>query len=380
MTSFIERLGPQRIVVFRALQLGDMLCSVPALRALRRAAPHAHIALIGLPWAQTFIDRYSDLLDELIVFPGATGFPEQREDDSALPAFTHAMRERCFDLAVQLHGSGAIANDIVCSFNARANAGFVQHDEIQRAGCFIEWPDTLPEPHRYLALTHAMGAPFEADALSFDLTAADDDDYAALAAANGIEAHRLVLVHPGAQLPSRRWPVARFAHVADSLAADGWQIAVTGTAAEAPLTAAVLGLMAAPALHLAGSTSLGSLAALVERARLVVCNDTGISHIAAAMRTPSVVIASGSDTRRWAPLNRERHRVLADFPPCRPCAFRECPYGHECALNITVRQVLDTARAMLASDRNAHPAAPNLLHDRGGATVVAIHEEARDVA
>ncbi|MGC2036132.1 glycosyltransferase family 9 protein, partial [Paraburkholderia caledonica] len=124
----------------------------------------------------------------------------------------------------------------------------------------------------------------------------------------------------------------------------------------------VLGAMTAPALHLAGSTSLGGLAALVAHARLVVCNDTGISHIAAAMATASVVVASGSDTRRWAPLDHERHRVLADYPPCRPCMFRECPYGHPCALNIGVDRVVETARAQLAEVRGAHPASACALH------------------
>jgi ADP-heptose:LPS heptosyltransferase len=220
----------------------------------------------------------------------------------------------------------------------------------------------LPESERYLALMSALGVNTSDRRLSFPLSESDGDEYASLAAAHGIEAHRLVLVHPGAQLPSRRWPAERFAEVADRLAADGWQIAITGTAAEASLTGAVLGAMTAPALHVAGATSLGGLAALVAHARLVVCNDTGISHIAAAMATASVVIASGSDTQRWAPLDHTRHRVLADYPPCRPCMFRECPYGHPCALNVSVDRVIETARAQLAEADGAHPAGACALH------------------
>jgi ADP-heptose:LPS heptosyltransferase len=358
----LAALAPRRIVVFRALQLGDMLCAVPALRALRAAAPHAHIALIGLPWAGAFVERYAALVDELIVFPGAVGFPEQPESNDGLPAFFARMRERRFDLAIQLHGSGGIANDLLHELGARANAGFVQPDEAPREGCFIDWPDTLPEPERYLALTRALGASAPDRRLTFPLGAQDLDEYAALRAHHGIEDERLVLVHPGAQLPSRRWPAERFAAVADHLAADGWQIAITGTAAEAPLTCAVLGAMSAPALHLAGATSLGGLAALVAHARLVVCNDTGISHIAAAMATASVVIACGSDTRRWAPLDRARHRVLADYPACRPCMFRDCPYGHPCALNVEVERLVATAREQLARAPGALPGAPGSLH------------------
>ncbi|TDY23135.1 ADP-heptose:LPS heptosyltransferase [Paraburkholderia sp. BL6665CI2N2] len=366
--TFLGALAPRRIVVFRALQLGDMLCAVPALRALRRAVPHAHIALIGLPWAQTFVERYVELVDELIVFPGAMGFPEQPETDAGLPDFFAQMRARRFDLAIQLHGSGGVANDLLREFGATAQAGFVQPDEVERSGSFIGWPDDLPEVEHYLALMEALGAPGSERRLAFPLNHRDRDEYATLAATHGVEPTRLVLVHPGAQLPSRRWPAERFAAVADNLAADGWQIAITGTAAEAPLTSAVLGAMTSPALHLAGATSLGGLAALVAQARLVVCNDTGISHIAAARKTASVVIASGSDTRRWAPSDHAQHRVLADYPPCRPCMFRECPYGHPCALNISVEQVVQTARVQLALAPGAEPGAPNALHGDGGLT------------
>lgn len=354
---------PRRVAIFRALQLGDMLCAVPALRALRAAWPRAHIALIGLPWAARFVERFDTLVDELIVFPGAHGFPEQEETDAGLPRFFAAMRERRFDLAIQLHGSGGPANTIVRSLGAQACAGFLQPHEAPAPG-FILWPDVLPEPRRYLALIRALGIEADDDTLWFPLTAHDRCEYAALETEQGIEPERLVLLHPGAQLPSRRWPPARFAEVGDALSAEGWQIAITGTSSETAITADVLGAMSAPALHLTGSTTLGGLAALVAHARLVVCNDTGISHVAAAMRTPSVVIASGSDTRRWAPLDRERHRVLADYPTCRPCSFRHCPYGHTCALNVSVERVVDTALEQLARRLRARPAAPGILHAR----------------
>ncbi|SEJ13665.1 Glycosyltransferase family 9 (heptosyltransferase) [Paraburkholderia diazotrophica] len=81
----------------------------------------------------------------------------------------------------------------------------------------------------------------------------------------------------------------------------------------------------APQLLFAGHTLLGGLAALAARARLVICNDTGISHVAAAMHAPGAAIASGSDTQRWAPLDHEQRRVLADYPACRPCRFHDCP-------------------------------------------------------
>jgi ADP-heptose:LPS heptosyltransferase len=155
-------------------------------------------------------------------------------------------------------------------------------------------------------------------------------------------------VHAGAQLPSRRWLPERFAAVADALAQRGLRIVLTGSAPEAALTRSVRSHMTQPALDLAGRTSVFELGALVERAELVVCNDTGLSHIAAALGTPSVVISSGADAERWAPLDSRRHRVIWRQVPCRPCAHRDCPYGHECARGVATADVIDAASALLA--------------------------------
>ena len=136
----------------------------------------------------------------------------------------------------------------------------------------------------------------------------------------------------------------------DALAAEGLRLVLTGTAAEASLTARVQRAMREPALDLTGRTTLGVLGALIARARLLVCNDTGVSHLAAALGTPSVVVACGSDPRRWAPLNRELHRVLAAEVPCRPCAHRECPIGHPCAIRVSAGDVIaETRKALLCA-------------------------------
>ena len=189
---------------------------------------------------------------------------------------------------------------------------------------------------RWLRLVEHLGAPAKGAHLELPLRDQDWQELEALRLA-GL---RYAVLHPGSQLPSRRWPAERFAEVGDALALEGYHVVLTGTAQEEPLVMKVKRAMRAPAIDLSGRTSLGGLAAVVSRARLVVSNDTGISHVAAAMRTPSVVVASGSDARRWAPLNRELHRVLWHDVPCRPCAHYACPTGHECAVGITVHDVL----------------------------------------
>ncbi|HET8610985.1 MAG TPA: glycosyltransferase family 9 protein [Burkholderiales bacterium] len=339
-----------RIAVFRALQLGDMLCSVPALAALRAALPAAHVTLIGLPWARRFAERFGVLIDDFLAFPGAPGFPEQTDSSpQTRAAFFAAARTRRFDLAIQMHGSGERSSAIVTMLGARHDAGFCIRPPQTDVRHFMRWPDTLPEAERLTELIHFLGAPPLCRHVPFPLHAGDYSECSGLFARNGIDPERLICVHPGARFESRRWPAARFAMVADALAAEHWQIALTGTAAEALLTAAVRLKSACRPLDLTGATSLGGLAVLLKCARLLICNDTGVSHLAAAVGARSVVIACGSDARRWAPQDRSLHRTLAAYPRCRPCMHEICPIAHPCATAITPRQVIDAARLQLGA-------------------------------
>lgn len=350
MTAAALLRGARRIAVFRALQLGDMLCAVPALRALRAAAPRAHITLVGLPWARQFQQRYADLLDDFAVFPGGEAFPEAGPATAtATHAFYADMQARRFDVAIALHGSGPQSTDVVRHFGARHVFGFqpeggkTQHAQT----ALLPWPTQLPEAQRLLALLTHLGAPAVPPIPDFPLRRDDYAEAITLLRHHALDRDRLVCVHPGARMPTRRWWPERFAAVADTLVLSGFHVVLTGAPSEAALVDAVLRHMRQRAASVVGETSLGGLAALLRLARLLICNDTGVSHVAAAVRAPSVIIACGSDVARWAPADHSLHRVLASHPACRPCMHWTCPTGHECAADITVQHVLDAAYGAL---------------------------------
>jgi ADP-heptose:LPS heptosyltransferase len=121
-----------------------------------------------------------------------------------------------------------------------------------------------------------------------------------------------VCLHPGARDPAKRWPVEHFARLGDALHGAGLEVVLTGSGDERALTATLARAMRAPTINCAAPVSIGAIAALLSRARLLVSNDTGVSHVAAALRLPSVVVFMSTDPRRWAPLDANRHRVVHD--------------------------------------------------------------------
>lgn len=292
------------IAVLRALKLGDMLCAVPAFRALRQARPGDRITLIGLPWAAGLVTRFPSLIDGFLEFPGWPGMPEREVDPRAIDAFLADALARHFELAIQMHGSGVVSNEVVASLGATTTAGFTAPGAAALDVAF-PYPDELHEVHRHLALLEHLGIANVGDELSFPTTDGDREEVAALGLGAG---DGYAVVHPGA-ISGRRWSPGRFATVVDLLSGD-MPVVLTGNDAERAISAAVASRASSPVTHLAGMTSLGALAALLDGARIVVTNDTGVSHLAAAVATPSVVLFLSSDPRRWAPRDTSRHRAV----------------------------------------------------------------------
>ncbi|MBA2638320.1 MAG: hypothetical protein H0U79_08900 [Solirubrobacterales bacterium] len=301
----------EQVVVLRALNgLGDLLCAIPALRALRSGAPDARVTLVALPWARELIERFEGLVDEVVAFPGFPGLPEVTVDARRTTAFLASMHDRGPDLAVQLQGSGLTSNAFVALLGARAAAGFRPpgvswSPDPER---FLPWEEREHEVRRGLRLLEHLGIPSRGEEIDLPVVAEEAAAAAVLLPADA--EHGYVVVHPGASEPARRWEPCRFAAVADGLADRGLVPVLTGTVSEGGPIGAVAAAMRAAPVDLGGRTTLGVLAALVRNARLVVSGDTGVSHLAAAVAAPSVVVFQASDPSRWAPLDRARHRSL----------------------------------------------------------------------
>lgn len=276
-----------KIAVFRPLGLGEVLQMVPALRALDAAYPAAHVTLVGAARARPLALRLRRYVDGYLEFPGFPGIPGPA-NLNALPAFFDQARAARFDLALQMQGSGELANPLIVLMGAARTAGHYRFGRFcPDPRRYLPWRDEESEVDRSLRLVGHVGAPAKGTQLEFPLYEGDLRD----ASRFGADGH--ALLHPDAG-PGASWTPARFAELGDALAAEGLPVALTGTACSGALTRAVKEAMREPALDLAGRTTLGSFGALVMRARLMVTAHPGVAVLAAATRTPAVLIAPGA--------------------------------------------------------------------------------------
>jgi ADP-heptose:LPS heptosyltransferase len=299
----------KKILVFRALQLGDMLCHIPAMRALRRAYPQATIVLTGLPWAKSLIGRFPDYFDDFIWFPGYPGLPEQPVDPVMFASFLNKIQNRHFDLVLQMQGNGTIVNAMVELFEAHYTSGFYfPGDYAPNQNYFMPYPDQGPEIERHIRLMEFLGIPSQGTSLEFPITPQDHQDY------DDLKLHlrhtEYVCIHPGSRGSWRQWPARHFAAVADYAVACGFDAVLTGTKDESDIVNEVISHMKQPAINLAGKTSLGAIGVLIDNAYALISNCTGVSHMAAAFKTPSIVISMDGEPERWGPINKKVHYTI----------------------------------------------------------------------
>lgn len=295
------------IAIFRALQLGDFLCAIPAIRSLREAYPDAHIAWIGLPGTEHLQRRFNGYIDEFIPFPGYPGLPEQAVEPRQVVAFLQQMQAHAFDLVLQMQGNGTYVNPLVTLFGAKKVAGFYKAPYFRpNEEYFISYPEDLHEIERHLALMRHLGITIKSNELEFPIRKAGSD----ILNKFKLTPARFICIHPGARGITRRWHPKYFAQLGNQCFEKGIQVAITGTKEEKLIADELAAYMAHPPLVLTGQTDLDDIALLLQHAKGLVSNCTGVAHIAYALRTPAVVISMDGEPHRWGPLNPRKQHII----------------------------------------------------------------------
>ena len=277
------------IVVLRALGLGDFLTALPALRALADRFP-GYRRVLAAPATLAPLVRLTGVVDDIV-------------DTAPLGPVDPALARP--SIAVNLHGRGPESHRALLALEPERLVAFA-HPDVPAAAEGPPWHPAEHEVHRWCRMLAAHGIP--ADPSRLDLvppgfappTAPPDEAWGA------------TVIHPGAASAARRWPIERWAAIARAETTQGRRVIVTGTAREMPLARALVRAAALPADAVyAGRTSLVGLASVVAAAGRVLCGDTGVAHLATALRTPSIVLFGPVSPAEWGPPpDRSWHRTL----------------------------------------------------------------------
>ena len=338
----------RRILLIRLSSLGDILLMTPLLNLLRAACPQAQIDVLVKA-------EYRDLLR---AHPGVTRLLTFDSRQSLLGTLRSLRTDR-YDLALDLHRT---PRSQLLLWGLRARRKLVYNKRVLRRALLVRlgWntlrritpvPELYAAPLRRLGLTGRLGPPTMH--LDPDSTEAMQ---AHIARRLPAASHQpLLAVAPGARWATKRWPVERFAAVAQELAREKQAaVVILGGPDEAQLACAVGDKLDVPVVNGAGALSLMDSAVLLSRCRLLISNDSGLMHMATALQVPVVAIFGPTVQEFGFYPFQARSEVVSEPLPCRPCSTkgsRRCPRGHHaCMQDISSARVLAAARAVWESD------------------------------
>jgi lipopolysaccharide heptosyltransferase II len=344
----------RNVLVIRLDNIGDVIMIGPTLRALKHVLPHTRITLLASPAGSQVVPLLpwvDDVLTHRATWQDASG--AMPLDPGREQALVDELRTRRFDAAVILtsFAQSPYPPAWVC-YAAGIPIRLGQSKEFggsllsQRV---IPPPDGIHQVDRNLHLLAAAGFAIAGRHLELHPPATAQDEAALLLEGRGIDPDRpFVVMAPGASCAARRYDPDRFGQVARHLAERGGQpVVIVASEREGDLAASVQAAASDGVISLAGQTSLPVLTALLERAGLLVANDSGPMHVADAVGCPMVILFSGTELEsQWAPRGAPV-RLLRRPTTCAPCYRFRCPYEMEC-LDIPPLEVVTVALDLLA--------------------------------
>jgi lipopolysaccharide heptosyltransferase II len=343
-----------KTLIVRFSSIGDIVLASPLVRVLRRHAPGARIDFLVKSGYADLV-RFSPHLSGVIEFPSHGGLKD-------LLALRRRIADARYDLIVDLHDS--IRSRMLCVGAARVVR--VRKRKLARF-CLVRFHRDVyryfggapPVAERYLETLAPFGIRDDGEGLEFSIPEAAAVQARAVARDAGLREDLPVIgVCPAARHATKIWPPERFGAVAAALAAErGAAVLLFGSADEQERCGEVARTIAArqpyiTVLNLAGKLSLAETGAMMDRCMVVLTNDTGLMHVAAA-RKRKVVAVFGSTVRQFGFFPFGTRSVVVEHPSlnCRPCTHigrPACPLGHfRCMLEVREQQVLEAARTLL---------------------------------
>jgi lipopolysaccharide heptosyltransferase II len=345
----------RRVLAVRLDTVGDVVMTTPALRALKTAVPGRRLTLltssVGAPAARLVAD-----VDDVIVYDAPwLKATTPRTDSAGDRAMALRLRRQRFDAAVifTVYTQNPLPSAMLCFLaDIPLRLAHCRENPYQLLTDWIADPEPADvvrhEVRRQLDLVSAVGCGTGDERLSLRVSKVARRAVRRRLAAAGVDRTReWIVVHPGARAESRRYPPEAFASACRSLVAERRsQIVFTGDPSEQAVIDRVRAAMEMPSFSLAGTLALDELAALIAEASLLISNNTGPVHIAAAVGTPVVDLYALTNPQHtpWA----VPHRVLSHDVPCKYCYKSVCPAGHHlCLRGVAPGAVVSAAHDLL---------------------------------
>ncbi len=333
----------KNILIIKPSSLGDIVLALPALTALRSSFPDAKISWLIRPELAPLLKNHPHLTETILfdrhllakAWYSPRAFAELR-------SLVRRLRNEKFDAVIDLQGlfrTAVLAKLSGCLVrfgmkNAREFAGLFYTHKISQNSDSIHLVDY------YMKIAKAAGAQNTTVQFVLPVDAGAADSVNRLLAEHNVDRNYYAVFIPGSAHPDKCWPVENFASLADKISPlFHLPIVLAGAKSERPVAEKLRALTKVPAVNFAGLTNLNELVALLKSARLIISNDTGPGHIAAALDRPLVMMFSWSNPARIYPYGR-KNCVAAIDPYARGTQIRSCDPKHN-VKNITVEDVFE---------------------------------------
>jgi ADP-heptose:LPS heptosyltransferase len=351
----LERI--KKIAVLRANALGDVILSLPACEALKKAYPEAEIVLLGRSSHLNFYQGLVGPFDRIIPLPSSLKFDESLFDrNSNNKAIVNLLREEKFDLGVQLHGGGRFSNAFLLMIGARITAG-ARTPDAPLLDINLPYQQFNHETLRQLDIVEQLGGVIETRApkllVNEEVLESSRSKLLDLFEVKFLE-KRPVLINPGATDPKRRWPASKFAILCEALREQGHKVLLNIGPNESELIAQIkCGLSSSHDVFFI-TPSLQELSGILVNCSLVISNDTGTLHLGMALGVPSVALFWHRNLVNYGPIISTSNRVLVSWqmncPICHiNCCVEKCDHEASLVSSICEKKVLEAACELLGT-------------------------------